>query len=482
MNTWRKYFTVCCWSFVIISFTVVSGCGYAWRTQKPIHNERSNIDAPVSTMTYPDRVKSEIVYFNHEGTEGELVVTLTREAELFDRKIDTVDRQIYQKSGYGKQHKQWPIWVDAITAPVLAIGGGTALALGASQDTENDVEYRDNPDTGQREQREVPNSSNQDSFYAAGGIGIGLSIPFAISAIHNGVKTKDGNIGAPKRTRITTEIKMRTTTTPLAGTPVEITLPDGTEIAATSDDKGRVVIDLPNNKTAFFPFQYMVQVIVPSKEARYDIPANEKSLALLPPMALARADELAEEVRNAEAKKNEAQRRYDDKVAPYRSRYNSVSQPVPHCSVKGKIKNKTASSLYTHGAADCYVDNHQFMLGTFHKERLFVIENWQDGPTCLTRWPDWVGCDDGPGTLYYRGTRTILVGGAPSEVPVYNPDPPAPTSAEKNALAALGRVQNKWNVALQRAKDRYKMAKQQYNEALPTDPYRLKPVEKKKGQ
>ena len=472
MNTWRKYFTVCCWSFVIISFTVVSGCGYAWRTQKPIHNERSNIDAPVSTMTYPDRVKSEIVYFNHEGTEGELVVTLTREAELFDRKIDTVDRQIYQKSGYGKQHKQWPIWVDAITAPVLAIGGGTALALGASQDTENDIEYRDNPDTGEREQKESPNSSDQDTFYTAGGIGIGVSIPFIVSAIHNGVKTKDRNIGAPVRTNLETKINMRTTTTPLAGTPVEIKLPDGTEIAATSDDKGRVNISLPDTQDSYFPLRQIVVVRVPSKVALYNIPINARTIALLPPAARARADELAEAVRAAQNKLDAAKAEIAVRVEPLRQDYFALTPNYETYWVRGKIQDWDDNKLTMLGTARGY----RLGEGYAPEKTLLIVHDYNTHKAQVSGYTSYDGEH-----VFLRKTSGVNFYGNSIPVREYGSEP-----EEKGAVVV---ARKRW----ERAKDKYRprqlkaeqelnAVRGQYNMMLPTDPYRLKPVEEMKGQ
>ena len=461
MNTWRTLVNLCCWSFVIISLTVVSGCGYAWRTQKPIHNERSNIDAPVSTMTLPDRVNSENILFKHLGSQGEIIVTITSRKELYDLKTDTVDRQIYQKSGYGKQHKQWPIWVDAITAPVLAIGGGTALALGASQDTENDIEYRDNPDTGEREQKESPNSSDQDYFYVAGGIGIGLSIPFAISAIHNGVKTKDRNIGAPVRTNLETKINMRTTTTPLTGTPVEIKLPDGTEIAATSDDKGRVVIDLPNNKTAFFPFQYMVQIIVPSKEARYDIPANEKSLALLPPMAMARADELAERLRQSKKEYARLNAAYQDATSTRLFAGNwyheKRAKDIPSVTVRTEL------TLFPNGSYRFSIErlrNGYLVPGAFGIKSFVTNDRWEVASE------NSIVCFDRESRVEPQALWTFRGGKLTS---------PGFRLASKNAIIAKRRGKRKVVSAadVERAKSNYESALQEYSRQLPTNPYQL---------
>jgi hypothetical protein len=97
MKSYRILLIIFALSLAILA---ISGCG--WIAGSKIDTQRVNRDEPVTTMTVPDQVKTEKILFAHDGANGTLVVTLTREADLFDIKTDSVNRQIFQESGYGK--------------------------------------------------------------------------------------------------------------------------------------------------------------------------------------------------------------------------------------------------------------------------------------------------------------------------------------------------------------------------------------------
>ena len=450
MKAWCTFLKI----FVVgLSHMAVGGCGYMWRTQDAIDTQHVNLDEPVTTATMPDQVRSETVHFAHDGSAGNLVVTLTREAEIYDIQTDTVNRQIYQESGYGKGHKQWPVWVDAVTGSVLMIGGGTALALGVAQDTETDIEYRTNPDTGQREQREVPNSSNQDAFLVAGGAGVGVSIPFIVSAIHNGVKTKDKKVGTPKRTDIETEINQRTITAPLANVPVTIELPAGRTIETVSDADGRVTIDL-SNEDDLFPLAFVAHVIVPSMESRYDIPANADTLALLPPTVRAKAEALADEVRKARTRYQLAIS--NDFLGIWGHEWTSNEPPY------GSTNNYLAFDLLEDGRA-------RFILMSGKPNDDFDRAVWkQSGDTIKITITERDSVVKGYTWGFTWDTEKLCY----AEKVLYPPNEPICFRREGAASSSHTRIGEK----------SYNDALLSYLQMLPTDPFDLKPAPQKEGK
>jgi hypothetical protein len=176
---------------------------------------------------------------------------------------------------------------------------------------------------------------------------VGVSIPFLISAIHNGVRTKDRKVGAPVRTNLDTENRPRTVTTPLANAPVVVTLPNGTAINATSDGSGRVTTTLPDTTDAYFPLKVIATVKVPSKEATYEIPATAETLTMLPPSAKARADALAEEVRRAAM-------RYETVAGEFRGPLEELQEQEKQClryTIRGDIIETKEQMLILKGSA-----------------------------------------------------------------------------------------------------------------------------------
>ena len=373
-------------------------------------------------------------------------------------------RQIYQKSGYGKEHKQWPVWVDAVTGSVLAVGGGTVLGLGLTQNNENDVEYRTNPETGVRERKEVPNSSDQDAYLAAGGASLGVSVPFLISAIHNGVKTKDRNIGKPVRTNITTRIRYRTTTIALANVPVVVTLPDGTKLNATADGNGKVKINLPDIESKFFPLKMVAFVTIPSKEVSCEIPANADTLSLLPPSVRIRADALADSVRNAKQELVRAQMTILEKVTPLYQTYLALKPQYVICTVWGEIRNWDSETLSLWGGANCDATHTE---GRALKNTNLLIQNYSRQRAEATSYSTYTG-------QHYFLYKTSGIGTFGQLVPVrvYGSKP-----TEKGKVKAAhnnwNRAKAKYNPLVEKAEARLIEAVAQYNQALPTNPYGL---------
>jgi hypothetical protein len=288
----RKHVRLFLIGITIFAALANAGCGWICRLNKsaPIQSDVVNRDTPVSIATAANQVKSERVLFAPVVKDGALVVTMIREADMFDLQTETVNRQEYEETGYGETHGRWPVWVDSVIGAGLAVGGGALIVAGESKSSQNKYEYRNDPQTGQRERKQVPYSSLRFDYDLTGGILVGVSVPFLISAIHNGVSTQGHNVGAPKRVELPTEINPRTVRSWLANTKVHVTLPSGASFDTATDIAGKLVLKLPDKPEDFFPLRYVAVIAVPSKEARYEVPAD---LSLLPPAARSKADDLA---------------------------------------------------------------------------------------------------------------------------------------------------------------------------------------------
>lgn len=432
-------------------------------TTDKISSSQVNDDRKIASFLKPNQTETKRIDITYEGESGQITLILTKQCERFDLNTTTVERQVVNEKGFGPNKSSTPVWVDVGLGSALLIAGGTAIALGTSQSNQNDVQYRTNPNTGVKERKESPNSSDQDAYYAAGGSAVGVSIPFLISGIYYGAKTKDTKIGPIRKVDIQERKNVQPFSEPLRSVDVTVEYPNGLSRQLRTDSDGRIVVDLPNDISILFPLTRLASVIIPGVEQRIDIPADGKAIRALPVQARKKTDQLADALREAKARYESAKTNYNQTIGSAEAAVSRILNRHPVYTINGEIKDWSEEAIQVWG----YAIGEQG-------------EGFAPQPTNIVV----IGYDKGQagqgGYTHYYGQHYFIEKmsgsgyfGQSVPVRVYGPNPPDKNGELFKARLYLELQKTTLGDQRDKAKQIYDSAVAEYKTALPTDPYEI---------